>query len=60
MRHYELEDEGRAPNLGTLSVLRREEYRAMISEAKGQFHGNRYTWSFADGWEGHLDTPGVT
>ncbi len=25
----------------------------------GQFYGNKYTWSFAPGWESHIDTPGV-
>jgi hypothetical protein len=41
-------------------VLRREEYWAMLSGGTGQFYGNRYTWSFASGWESHLDTVGVT
>lgn len=58
--HYELENVGAPPDFGTPSVLRREEYWAMLSGAKGQFYGNRYTWSFADGWQAHLDTSGVT
>jgi Protein of unknown function (DUF4038)/Putative collagen-binding domain of a collagenase len=57
--HYELENVGRPSDFGTPSVLRREEYWAMLSGAKGQFYGNRYTWSFPDGWQAHLDTPGV-
>ncbi len=57
--HYELEDVGGPPDYGTPSVLRREEYWTMLSGGKGQFYGNRYTWSFAPGWESHLDTPGV-
>ncbi len=58
--HYELENVGRPPDFGTPSVLRREEYWAILTGAKGQFYGNRYTWSFAEGWQAHLDTPGVT
>jgi hypothetical protein len=58
--HYELENVGDVPDFGTPSVLRREEYWAMLSGGKGQFYGNRYTWSFAKGWQAHLDTPGVT
>lgn len=57
--HYELENVGDPPDFGTPSVLRRQEYWAMLSGGKGQFYGNRYTWSFADGWQSHLDTPGV-
>ncbi|MHB1936663.1 MAG: apiosidase-like domain-containing protein [Acidobacteriaceae bacterium] len=57
--HYDLEDVGGPSDFGTPSVLRREEYWAMLSGGKGQFYGNRYTWSFADGWQKHLDTPGV-
>jgi hypothetical protein len=58
--HYDLENVGTPPDFGTPSVLRREEYWAMLSGAKGQFYGNRYTWSFANGWQSHLDTRGVT
>ncbi|HEV2499887.1 MAG TPA: DUF4038 domain-containing protein [Terriglobia bacterium] len=57
--HYELENVGGVPDFGTPSVLRREEYWTMLSGGKGQFYGNRYTWSFANGWQSHLDTPGV-
>ncbi len=57
--HYELENVGSPPDFGTPSVLRREEYWAMLSGGKGQFYGNRYTWSFARGWQAHLDTTGV-
>ncbi len=57
--HYDLEDVGGPSDFGTPAVLRREEYWAMLSGGKGQFYGNRYTWSFADGWQKHLDTPGV-
>jgi len=58
--HYELENVGDPPDFGTPSVLRREEYWAMLTGGKGQFYGNRYTWSFVPGWQSHLDTPGVT
>jgi hypothetical protein len=58
--HYDNEDVGTPPDFGTPAVLRREEYWAMLSGATGQFYGNRYTWSFADGWESHIDTAGVS
>jgi len=57
--HYDWEDVGKPPDFGTPWVLRREEYWTMLSGGKGQFYGNRYTWTFAPGWESHLDTPGV-
>ena len=57
--HYDLENVGDPPDFGTPSVLRREEYWAMLSGGKGEFYGNRYTWTFAPGWESHLDTVGV-
>jgi len=58
--HYDWEDVGDPPDFGTPSVLRREEYWTMLTGGKGQFYGNRYTWSFAPGWESHIDTVGVT
>ena len=58
--HYDWEDVGKPPDFGTPSVLRREEYWTMLSGGKGQFYGNKYTWSFAPGWESHIDTVGVT
>jgi hypothetical protein len=57
--HYELEDVGSPPDFGTPSVLRREEYWAMLSGGKGQWYGNMYTWSFKTGWQNNIDTPGV-
>jgi len=57
--HYELENVGSPPDFGTPSVLRREEYWAMLSGAKGQFYGNMYTWSFKNGWQNNIDTRGV-
>jgi hypothetical protein len=58
--HYDLEDVGDPKDFGTPNVLRREEYWAMLSGGTGQFYGNKYTWSFAPGWESHIDTPGVS
>ena len=58
--HYELEDVGHTPDFGTPLVLRREAYWTMLSGAKGQFYGNKYTWSFKDGWQNNIDTPGGT
>lgn len=55
--HYDLEKV--ANDYGTPPVLRREEYWTMLSGGKGQFYGNRYTWSFDPGWESNLDTEGV-
>jgi Protein of unknown function (DUF4038)/Putative collagen-binding domain of a collagenase len=57
--HYELEDVGRPPDFGTPAVVRREGYWAMLTGAKGQFYGNKYTWSFKDGWQNNIDTPGA-
>jgi hypothetical protein len=57
--HYDLENVGTPPDFGTPNVLRREDYWTMLSGGTGQFYGNKYTWSFADGWQSHLDTPGV-
>ena len=57
--HYDWEDVGEPKDFGTPGVLRREEYWTMLSGGKGQFYGNRYTWTFAPGWESHLDTVGV-
>jgi hypothetical protein len=57
--HYEGEDVGDPPDFGTPSVVRREEYWAMLTGGTGQFYGNKYTWTFAPGWESHLDTPGA-
>src|SRR5262249_8934761 len=30
-----------------------------LSGATGQLYGNHYTWTFDNGWETHLDTPGA-
>ena len=58
--HYDLEQVGDPSDYGTPEVLRREDYWTMLSGGIGQFYGNRYTWSLTPGWEGYIDTPGVT
>ncbi len=45
---------------GSLHILRMQEYWTMLSGATGQLYGNHYTWTFASGWQNHLDTSGVT
>jgi hypothetical protein len=58
--HYDLEQVGTPTDYGSPDVLRREEYWTILSGGIGQFYGNRYTWSFSHGWQGYIDTPGVT
>ena len=57
--HYDLEDVGEPPDFGTPLVLRKEDYWTMLTGGFGQFYGNKYTWSFADGWKDKIDTTGV-
>ena len=57
--HYDLEDVGEPPDFGTPFVLRKEEYWTILTGGVGQFYGNKYTWSFADGWKGKIDTEGA-
>lgn len=57
--HYEGEDVGEPPDLGTPYVLRKQSYWTMLTGGFGQWYGNKYTWSFADGWRDKIDTPGV-
>jgi len=57
--HYDWEDVGEPPDFGTPYVLRRQDYWTMLSGGIGQFYGNKYTWSFAEGWKEKIDTPGV-
>jgi len=40
-------------------VLREQAYWTMTSGACGQLYGNRYTWTFATGWQNVLDSPGT-
>lgn len=57
--HYDWENVGTPPDFGTPYVLRKEDYWTMLTGGIGQFYGNKYTWSFADGWKEKIDTPGV-
>jgi hypothetical protein len=56
--HYEFEALG--GELGTPTVLRRQEYWTLLSGATGQIYGNHYTWPFLSGWQTYLDSVGVT
>jgi hypothetical protein len=57
--HYDWEDVGEPPDFGTPYVLRKQDYWTMLTGGTGQFYGNKYTWSFADGWKEKIYTPGV-
>jgi hypothetical protein len=57
--HYDLENVGDPPDFGTPLVLRKQNYWTMLTGGIGQFYGNKFTWSFADGWKNQIDTPGV-
>jgi hypothetical protein len=57
--HYDWETVGEPPDFGTPLVLRKQDYWTMLTGGTGQFYGNKYTWSFADGWKEKIDTPGV-
>jgi hypothetical protein len=57
--HYDLVDNW-TDEYGTPSVLRRQEYWAMLSGGKGQLYGNVYTDDFLAGWKEFVDTIGVT
>ena len=55
---YEFEQDTPQISYGDPETLRRQEYWSILAGATGQFYGNHYTWSFDDGWQAHLDTPG--
>ncbi len=55
---YDFEALGQA-HVATPATLRREEYWANLSGATGLIYGNHYTWTFAPGWQTHIDTPGA-
>ena len=40
--------------------LRKQEWWTFTSGGCGHIYGNHYTWTFAGGWQGNLDTPGAT
>jgi hypothetical protein len=56
--HYDMADNW-PDEYGTPSVLRRQEYWAMLSGGKGEFYGNNYTDDFMPGWKSFVDTVGV-
>jgi uncharacterized protein DUF4038/collagenase-like protein with putative collagen-binding domain len=58
--HYDLMDYGHPVDYGTPSVLRRQEYWAMLSGGKGQLYGNGYTVEFLAGWKDFVDTVAVS
>ena len=55
---YDYESLGQE-HMATPGTLRREEYWSILSGATGLIYGNHYSWTFADGWQTHLDTPGA-
>jgi hypothetical protein len=55
---YEFESNVQA-HQATTATLRRQEYWTLLSGATGQLYGNHYTWTFASGWKGMLDSPGA-
>src|SRR5579883_72097 len=55
---YDYESLGQE-HVATPETFRREEYWANLSGATGLIYGNHYTWTFAEGWPTHLDTPGA-
>ena len=57
--NYEFEALQGTQNTTPLS-LRKQEYWSDLSGATGQLYGNHYTWTFTDGWQSHLDSPGAT
>jgi hypothetical protein len=57
--HYDLVDNW-TDEYGTPSVLRRQEYWAMLSGGKGQLYGNEFTDDFIPGWKDYVDTVAVT
>lgn len=57
--HYDWENVGEPPDFGTPYVIRKQDYWTMLSGGIGQWYGNKYTWSFADGWKQKIDTSAV-
>lgn len=59
--HYEQNADipGDPPDEPTLHLLRKQAYWTILAGGTGQFYGNGYTWSFKDGWQENIDTPGV-
>jgi hypothetical protein len=55
---YDYESLGQK-HMATPGTLRPEEYWSVLSGATGFVYGNHYSWTFANGWQTHLDTPGA-
>lgn len=53
------EGEHNASDLGSPSILRRQEYWTMLSGGTGQIYGNHYIWPFRKGWQQQLDTEAI-
>ncbi len=56
--NYEFEN-NTGLDYGNPETLRRQEYWTMLSGATGQLYGNHYTWTFINGWQQSLNTPGA-
>jgi len=56
---YEFDHGDIPPDAGTPSILRRQEYWAMLSGGTGLFYGNAEIWPFNSDWLEKLDTVGV-
>jgi hypothetical protein len=58
--NYEYENpSGGLPSAAGVFVLREQEYWTLTSGATGQLYGNHYTWTFTNGWQNFLDSPGT-
>jgi len=55
---YEFESNAQE-HVATPATLRREEYWSNLSGATGLIYGNHYTWTFAQGCQEKIDTPGA-
>jgi hypothetical protein len=56
--HYEYENV--SGELGTPNVLRRQEYWSLTAGClAGNLYGNYYTVNFTNGWQSHLNSPGM-
>jgi hypothetical protein len=55
---YEFESNAQT-HQATTATLRRQEYWTNLSGGTGHLYGSHYTWTFASGWQGMLDSPGA-
>jgi Protein of unknown function (DUF4038)/Putative collagen-binding domain of a collagenase len=59
--NYEYENNtGALPGPAGPYALREQAYWTLLSGGAGQVYGNHYTWTFASGWQPHLDSPGAS